>query len=532
MTRDARSDQRDPVPVAVEADTVAPLSQPVTTARLALLGSFATLSIVVGALLGGLTFETHVSGSWFFGMPGGPLGSIGSNANQAPTYALIAVYGGLILLCRAWWLLLRQTQNHVGLPVRKVVLVVAIWAIPLLVAPPLFSRDVYSYAGQGQLVTQHIDPYRHGPGVLGSTPFATLPDIVWRHTPAPYGPTFLGLDAVLDEASGHRILPDIVLLRLLEIAGLALAAAATPTLARSLKRDPAEAILLGVGSPLALITLVGGAHNDALMLGLLMAGLAVARRFGAVPGIVLCALGGGVKSPALLGILFIGWTWSGIDAHIKRRLADTAVAGLIGLATLEAVTLLTGLSWGWLRTTSSVNQSFTGVTPVSALSRLVSDLGRVVHLHISVYDAHDVFSTVGLVLAGLLGIRLLLNSPRHGMVRALGLTLLAVALLGPVVWAWYVTWGIVVLAPVAAGWLRRFCIALIVYWTLIGATKVKNLYLTVIHTAVLPDIVVVVALLAAAVVPLGMFHHRTEPRIDPSSPASDPTGLAAPNASA
>ena len=35
-------------------------------------------------------------------------------------------------------------------------------------------------------------------------------------------------------ASGHKILPDIMLLRLLELAGLALLVAATPSLARAL----------------------------------------------------------------------------------------------------------------------------------------------------------------------------------------------------------------------------------------------------------------------------------------------------------
>ena len=92
------------------------------------------------------------------------------------------------------------------------------------------------------------------------------------------------IDGLLDKASGHKILPDILLLRLLEIAGLALVVAATPTLARRLGRDPAEAVLLGAGCPLVLTTLIGGAHNEALMLGLLVAGLAVAQRWGTDAG--------------------------------------------------------------------------------------------------------------------------------------------------------------------------------------------------------------------------------------------------------
>ena len=106
-----------------------------------------------------------------------------------------------------------------------------------------------------------------------------------------------------------------MLLRLLEVAGLALVVVATSSLARRVGRDPAGAVLLGAGSPLVLATLIGGAHNEALMLGLLLAGLAVAQRWGTVPGIVLCAVAAGVKSPAALGVLFLGWAWAGPGAR-------------------------------------------------------------------------------------------------------------------------------------------------------------------------------------------------------------------------
>ena len=155
-------------------------------------------------------------------MPGGLFGSIGSTDAHPPIYAVVAVYGGMILLVRVWIGLLRHLSSHRGVPVRRVVVVVVIWALPLLLAPPLFSRDVYSYAGQGEMVSHHIDPYVYGTGVLGSTPFSTMPDSMWTNTPSPYGPTFLSIDGLLDKASGHKILPDILLLRLLEVAGLAL----------------------------------------------------------------------------------------------------------------------------------------------------------------------------------------------------------------------------------------------------------------------------------------------------------------------
>ncbi len=274
----------DVAELQVDATEQAPLRLRSTV----ILGLISTLMMTGGALYGGSSFETHLPGAWFFGMPGGPIGSIGSSSTHPPALAIFLVYGGLILFTRVWIGLLRRLRRHHGVPIKKIIVVVAIWAIPLLLAPPLFSRDVYSYAGQGEMTSHHINPYDYGTGVLGSTPFSSMPDSVWTNTPSPYGPTFLSIDGVLTTVSGHKILPDIMLLRLLEVAGLALVVAATPTLARSLGRDPAEAILLGAGSPLVLISLIGGAHNDALMIGLLMAGLAVAQRIGTVPGIMLC----------------------------------------------------------------------------------------------------------------------------------------------------------------------------------------------------------------------------------------------------
>jgi hypothetical protein len=471
----------------------------------AVFGFLATLAIVLGALLGGSVYETHLPGAWFFGMPDGLFGSIGSNRGHPPVYAIIAVYGGMVLLVRVWIGLLRHLSRHQGVPVKKIVLVVVIWALPLLMAPPLFSRDVYSYAGQGEMVSHHIDPYVYGTGVLGSTPFSTMPDSVWTNTPSPYGPTFLAIDGALDKASGHKILPDLLLLRLLELAGLAMIVAATPSIARRMGRDPAQAVLFGAGSPLVLATLVGGEHNEALMLGLLMAGIAVAQRWGTVPGVILCAAAAGVKSPAALGVLFLGWVWAGSGASAWRRLAHTAGAGLIALSTLEVISLASDNGWGWLRTTTAADRSFIAVTPVNAISKAASAVASVVDVHFSALGARTVFSTIGLLCAAAIGIWLLLGSSKFNVLRNLGLTLLALALLGPILWSWYATWGLIVLAPVITPTLRRVLIAISTFEVFVGVSSVKNLVLTVVHAGLLADLILAAAIFAIIIVPLGQF---------------------------
>jgi hypothetical protein len=478
---------------------------PVRLRRSALLGALATAAIVLGTLMGGKSFETHQAGSWFFGMPGAPFGSIGSDSSMPPIASLALIFGGLILLTRVWIGLLRVLNRNHEVPVRRIVFVVLAWAVPVLLAPPLFSRDVYTYAAQGEMMSHHINPYAYGPNVLGTTPFNQFADSVWLGTESPYGPTFLSLDGAVDQASGHNFLTDLLLLRLLEVAGIAMVVAATPTLARAAGRDPAHAVLLGAGSPLVLLFLIGGAHNDALMLGLLMAGLAVAKRFGTVPGVILCALAAGVKSPAALGVLFLGWVWAGPGASVRRRIGHTIAAGLIALATMEAAAVVSGAGWGWIKNTTTADTTFTGVTPINVVARGVSIVSHLFQVPVSTLAVRPVFMVLGVLAALVLGIRWLLRSPQDGMVRCLGLTLLFLALLGPIVWAWYVTWGIVVLAAVAAGRLRNLVIVVSTFWAFVGVASVHNIYMTMLHTFVLTDLLLVAALLAVAIAPIGQF---------------------------
>jgi hypothetical protein len=241
------------------------------------------------------------------------------------------------------------------------------------------------------------------------------------------------------------------------------------------------------------------------MLGLLMAGLAVAMRWGTVPGVVLCAVAAGVKSPALLGVLFLGWSWAGPGASMVRRLMHTVGAGLIALSTLEAISWLSGSGWGWIRTTTAADKSFTGVTPVDAISKVASGMAQVVGVHFSEFGARAVFSALGLACAAVIGIWLLFSSSAVDIPRNLGLTLLVVALLGPILWSWYATWGVIVLAPAATPALRRVIIAISTFEAFVGISSVKNLGLTVFHAGILADLVLAAAIFAIAIIPLGQF---------------------------
>src|SRR6516162_718358 len=103
--------------------TRAKVASSISVGRTALLGALGTAGIVVGSLLGGQSFETHLPGAWFFGMPGGALGWMGTNSTLPPVISLALVFGGLILLTRVWLGFLRVLKANEGFPVKRVVLV-------------------------------------------------------------------------------------------------------------------------------------------------------------------------------------------------------------------------------------------------------------------------------------------------------------------------------------------------------------------------------------------------------------------------
>ncbi len=80
------------------------------------------------------------------------------------------VYLGIVLMLGAWYEAVRTTRASAHGQVRPLVPLLITWAAPIVLMP-LFSRDVYSYAAQGEMVTQRLNPYLRGPSTLGSGSF-------------------------------------------------------------------------------------------------------------------------------------------------------------------------------------------------------------------------------------------------------------------------------------------------------------------------------------------------------------------------
>ncbi|MGA2837983.1 MAG: polyprenol phosphomannose-dependent alpha 1,6 mannosyltransferase MptB [Acidimicrobiales bacterium] len=418
-------------------------------------GFVGTLFVLIGVAQSGSPFAAKLSGAWFFGVGGGA--SVGGQ--DATFVGIIVLDLGVVLMIGSWYELVRTLRRDPRTSVKKVMAIIAAWAVPVLVMPPMFSRDVYSYAAQGEMVSKGLNPYVHGPGALGRNPFLRLVDPVWTDARAPYGPAWERLSGGIVQVARHDVLASVVGFRLVAAAGIALIAWGVPALARSVGRDPATALALAVLNPLVLLVLLGGAHNDALMLGLLVAACALARRNHVLVGLALCALAAEVKVPALIGALFIGWWWSDGSSSWRRRACRVVGAVLIAVGLMAGIGVVAGLGWRWLDGLGDPGVVVSWVDPATAVGLALGHASAALGLggHTAAYVRSA--RAVGLALAAATSVGLLLRS-RVGDVQALGWSLLAFVVLGPVVWPWYETWGFVLLAVVAEGWTLRLLLAL------------------------------------------------------------------------
>ncbi|MGY5051310.1 polyprenol phosphomannose-dependent alpha 1,6 mannosyltransferase MptB [Streptomyces sp. 900105755] len=371
-----------------------------------------------------------------------PVADLLAPSSAQAAFGLVGVYFGVVLLIAAWLLLGRLVRGSEPPTPRQLLLVLAVWAAPLLLAPPLFSRDVYSYLAQGAMVDAHMDVYTSGPAQLGG-PLADEVAPVWQNTAAPYGPAFMGVASLLSGLTRGELPAGLFGMRLVALLGVALMAAALPRLARHSGADPAAALWLGALNPLVLLHLVAGAHNDAIMLGLLGLGLVAALGRWPVLGAVLVTLAALVKAPAALGLLAV------VVVQVRKGhspVRATLTTALASGATTVVATAVAGTGYGWIRALD---------TPVSphnwALSSLLGRAtGRVLeHFGSDLAPlAVPAWHLLGLALTAvtvlLIWVRL-----RPRPVYALGLSLAAVAVFGPAIRPWYALWGLFLIAAAA-----------------------------------------------------------------------------------
>jgi alpha-1,6-mannosyltransferase len=373
--------------------------------------------------------------------------------------ANLVLYAGFALVVWAWVRLGRfMLAGRIGS--RPIVVAAVCWMGPLLVSPPLFTRDVFSYLGQGAQLLHGLDPYAHGPAEL-----EILPNIVqnvhpvWQTTPAPYGPLFLLVAKGVVALTGDNVILGVIVTRLILVSGLAAMVWALPRLVGQLGGRLPITMWLAVASPMTVIHLIGGPHNDVLMLGFLTTGVLAALRGKHAVAIALVTVGMLIKPTAAVALPFLVWVWAN---HLpgSHRVRNFLRAGAISVG-IFAVVFVAGT---WLSLGSFNLGWVTGLqapTLVTNWLNFPTGLGQVVYtlVHLVINVPESPFVTIARALA-MLALAAFVGrqwwKSRHGGNEAIfrmTLCLLAVAILAPPTLPWYLTWGFVIAA--AFPWRRR-----------------------------------------------------------------------------
>ena len=426
------------------------LLPPVVRVRLVvLLGFLGALLVVVTAPV-----RREAVPSWRLTLPLVP--HPGHALFSAATFVL-----GMTLLSLAWIRLGAFSTDSSQTARRRLCVVLAVgalWTAPILLSPPLLSNDVYSYAAQGELASRGVDPTVVGPNALGGGPFMRAADAIWWNNPAPYGPAWNKIAETVVVAVDHDAALSVWALRAVVLVAVIIAAFALYDLTRA--RNPALALTMGIVNPVVLIHLIGGIHNDAVMIALIMVALACARRSWFLTSIVFMTLATAVKLPAAAGLVYLGWHTPYARAQAQRFVASalTLFAGLISSVLLS---FAWGMSLGWVSALKGTGKVMSTFAPTTMLGLSLSDAFSAVGIEVDPDHAVALSRLVGLLGAGLIAMWLLRRSERSTMERALGLSMALAVLFGPVLWPWYAAMAFTVLAASDVTRARAACVV----WT-------------------------------------------------------------------
>ncbi|MEJ4112490.1 polyprenol phosphomannose-dependent alpha 1,6 mannosyltransferase MptB [Corynebacterium kroppenstedtii] len=388
----------------------------------------------------------------------------------------VMVFVGIGFLVLAWALMgylalaTPRRQGHGWADAPAMVRTFVAWVIPLAFTAPLFTQDIYSYIAQGAIASRGLNPYYGGPvDLLGvADPLARSVPLVWSHSPSPYGPVAIMGGHVISWLTNENVMAAVFLYRLVSIAGLGLCAWAVTKLAHRCGVEASAALWLGVVNPLSLLHLVGGIHNESMMLGLLMVGMEwcfrafdrpvknaallspiTGRRalyfIGGV-GAICCAIMVKVTS-----VVALGFVWVALVRYLRRKhawLSATVIMASLLAFFVIGLSFVSGLGLHWLAVQGGAADIVSWMSITTLLGIFAAFVGNMLGLGDHTGATTAFVHGVGLIVAALWMVRMLLATYRGRLhpIGGYGVGMLVLVLLFPVVHPWYALWAIIPLA--------------------------------------------------------------------------------------
>jgi alpha-1,6-mannosyltransferase len=302
--------------------------------------------------------------------------------------------------------------------------------IIFLLAPPLFSADVFGYIDYARLMVLHgLEPYLHGAADAARDP--VVPYVRWRDISTPYGPLFTLASAPAAWLSVPAALWAFKTLA----AALSLGCCALVwRIAERRALPPLPAVLFVGLNPLLLAYGVGGGHNDFLLVALTLVAILLALDRHPVATGALGALTVGIKASGGLLLPFL------LMSQPLQRWSRRVLAGMLAGGVAVLVLAVAGFGDEALSFVSQIREQQQFVASESVPGRVATLLG---------FDALPAGLRLLFALAfvaALVGLLWATWRERIDWLTAAGWATLALLLST----AWLVPWYVVWLLPLAA----------------------------------------------------------------------------------
>jgi alpha-1,6-mannosyltransferase len=307
--------------------------------------------------------------------------------------------------------------------VSKRAAIVLIGALQLIVfaGPVLLSTDVFSYIAYARMGVEHgINPYLHGPLAIAHDPIYRYVGQDWKHVATAYGPLYTLLSYPLAPLGLLGALWGMKLLALIASVGTL---ALTWRCACVRAFNPVAAILAVGVNPLYVIYGLGGAHNDLIMLLLMMA--AVALTFAGRDASAAVAVVAGALVKVTVGVM--------LPFMILARRSRAQLLGAAGALGLGALIAYAAFGTQGVDVVAALNRDAAFVSTDSFPTEIAHLFGKPGVFPID----HDVLKAALAVIV----LHLLWRTWRgYDWVAAAGWTLLAISVTSTWLLAWYILW--------------------------------------------------------------------------------------------
>jgi uncharacterized membrane protein len=286
----------------------------------------------------------------------GPLAHLGLQRSATEAAVQLAVFFVCYVVVVAC-----AEELPAGVVIASIVMVSGVF----LLAPPMFSADVFSYIDYARLGVIHgLDPYTHGAAAAPGD--AVAPYVRWHDVASPYGPLF----TMASYALAHLSVPVTywTYKAVSALAGLGCVAMVW-RIAAHRGHDPRRAALFVGVNPLFVAFAVGGAHNDTAVELLVLAAIASAlgsrHRVSGVQ-IALAALTK-ISAGLLLPFLLVGTRRPG-------RVLSGATAATLAVV-VAALAVLRGHAFGFVPQLFAQQRMVAGLSVPNELGVLLGNGG-------------------------------------------------------------------------------------------------------------------------------------------------------------